>query len=507
MPRLAISASTLALGLAAARAGVVQGIAIEHISGLPMARAQVRLQLVTPQGFQQTAAVLTTRTGQFAFQNIPDGYYVVSAIRESYHLAYYGERRPGGAGAAIAVARDSNLFVELRLRHLGAITGRTLDENRVAIPNVPVVAYTTQQPLRAIASGKSDDRGVFRIPNLPPAKYYVRSGGLNLAPGAGITPTFSPENPQPKDARVVATRLDADSTDADIAPIFGLLFTASGDVHCSPLGMPLTVTLSSDIGRTSYETACGASYAFENLPLGAYELLAAFKTAEPAEAVFEEIRVNRQPTLTRLQPRLLEPIAAVIKEREGGAVPGEATAIIRRVDLAGAEQPKPKKAKAPLLPGYWEVSATLPANYYIASVRIGNQNRTRRNDREFHPDWFGVFVDPRYNDTLEIVISAKGARITGSVTTGANPAIGAPVHLWPVSSAARRGINGPKVAYTDAKGVYGFQGLAPGDYVLFSSYDYTSFDEDLIGELNLAPIRVSDGQGLAKDLTLLVTGR
>ena len=122
--------------VAAARAGVIQGIVLEQASGLPLARTQVRLDPVPDPGKPvPPLQTMTNRTGGFIFPAVPAGLYLVSCRRAEYFPAAYGQRRPSGQGTAVQVTADSTLFAELRLT--GSKTARKSyprSDFRAAIP-------------------------------------------------------------------------------------------------------------------------------------------------------------------------------------------------------------------------------------------------------------------------------------------------------------------------------------------------------------------------------------
>ncbi len=61
----------------AALAGVIHGVALEHATGLPLARARVRLDALSGGRLVQAAATLTNRSGQFVFSSLAAGYYLL----------------------------------------------------------------------------------------------------------------------------------------------------------------------------------------------------------------------------------------------------------------------------------------------------------------------------------------------------------------------------------------------------------------------------------------------
>lgn len=284
-----------------ARAGVIRGVVLEHASGLPLARSNVRLEPVpapgsTLKGLQMRAGT----SGQFVFNHVPDGLWVLIVTRDSYFPASYQQRRPDGQGKPIQVTAESDVFTELRMFRKGAITGRVLDENGIGMEDVPVVAYRARLPIRAAGRAVSDDRGVYRIHGLDPGKYWVRTAAHTLDDGTGRMPTFGPETFETREAHTHQAVLDRDTTDADVRPFPGRLFHLRGRLLCEGAD-PVTVTLSSETGRRSATGACGAipfSYGFEELAPGAYEILA---TRVSGEAGYVELSLDRDTDNATLQ--------------------------------------------------------------------------------------------------------------------------------------------------------------------------------------------------------------
>jgi hypothetical protein len=169
---------------------------LEHSSGRPLARTVIHLYTVPGSGDPPSQPLLTrtSRSGHFVLPPVPAGLYLLTALRDGYFPAAYGQRLPAGRGVPVSITADTTLFAELRMRHKGALTGRVLDENGVGTSGVPVVAYRALLPLRSFGRATSDDRGMFRIAGLEPGKYWVRSGAHTLEDGTGWLPTFSPQS-------------------------------------------------------------------------------------------------------------------------------------------------------------------------------------------------------------------------------------------------------------------------------------------------------------------------
>jgi hypothetical protein len=217
---------------APAVAGVLKGITLENQTSYPLARARVTLHRLEGDHLTAVTSVIASRSGLFTFTALPEGYYQVSATRNGFAEARHGQRRNNAPGTPLFVGADGEQFVELRLKRFGVITGRTVDENRVGLAGIPVIAYTTPMPMTIAATATSDERGVYRLTHLPPGRYLVRTGAAQLEDGLHLLPTFHPiTTTQRRDAQAVSTDLDTETANIDVQPVPGNLFTLSVRFH------------------------------------------------------------------------------------------------------------------------------------------------------------------------------------------------------------------------------------------------------------------------------------
>jgi protocatechuate 3,4-dioxygenase beta subunit len=97
----------------------------------------------------------------------------------------------------------------------------------------------------------------------------------------------------------------------------------------------------------------------------------------------------------------------------------------------------------------------LPQGTYVKSMRFGGQDVTRAP----------LDLTAGGGGSLEIVLSAKAADVTGAVLSEkGDPVQGVPVTLWPKIPDRGSATNGIKTANTDQNGSFKISGLAPGDY-------------------------------------------
>jgi len=473
-------------------AGVVQGTVMEYASSYALARTSVQLVPVprADNADQRQMQLRTGSAGQFVFFNVPDGYYFLISTREGYFPGAYGQRRPNGQGTPILVTKDSDVFAQLRMHRKGAITGRVLDENNVGIEGVPVVAYRAKLPLRVVAQGVSDDRGVYRIHGLVSGKYWVRSAAHTLDDGSGVLPTFSPQSREMRDARAYDVGLDDDTLDADVRVEFGRLFTLSGGLQCTD--GPVKVTLTSETMRRVTNSSCGSEYQFTDLSPALYEIEA--EALVPKEAAAIELfvdKTNRSATV------ILQPIPRVNFDMNKPA-----TVTGRRADLYdSAQEQKIETPRTNLAPGHWEFAAQAGPDQYIQSIASPYGIR-RGQPVEKSLEWFDVFIEMRPQVQVRVVVSEMAGQITGLVTQDTKPVPGAPVFLWPVNEGWRRSLKGYQSTIADTDGRYRFTGLPPGDYRVFSTYDFTEIDEVSVEEAGAITVHASESQRTEANLTL-----
>ena len=144
------------LAAASLHAAVIRGTVVTHEGGEPLSQTAVTLRAIAGTG----GATLTTKTGPFGlfeFPYVAPGAYLLTATRQFYVPAYYGQKRWNSAGLPIVVEENAAMMLNIRMHRYGAITGRVVDENDVGILAHEVIAYKDVQPLSVLARATTDD--------------------------------------------------------------------------------------------------------------------------------------------------------------------------------------------------------------------------------------------------------------------------------------------------------------------------------------------------------------
>jgi protocatechuate 3,4-dioxygenase beta subunit len=423
----------------------------------------VTLEAVRRASSDVSAAVLSDSSGQFTFSSLPAGAYLVSAQKRGYAPLRLGQKQWNGPGNPVVLDQDSQFVAELRLHRLASISGEVLDENGIGLPNVVVHAYRASNRLRLAQSGVTDDRGMYRIPFLEPGRYYVRTSPTQLEDRRGLLPTFFGQTARAQEARVVEVRLEDEIAGVNLEPLPGRLARLTGTVLGS---VPANVTLLGDGIKREARVGPGGIFSFDELAPGPYELLAESAEQPPLVGYQRTNLAGEQQTIELS----LGPAPAVrvrCSEKAGKSLDKNQISIfVRRKD--GAPNASPQRivcdTPTPLAPGRWEFAATGPAGAYVASI----------TNAERGSEGYEFSMTAGQDHAIGVVFGSNPAAVRGKVTTSdGQPAIGAPVFLYPLEDETRNRTGGLRTARADQNGEFRFPGIPPGRYEVLSSFQVT----------------------------------
>jgi Carboxypeptidase regulatory-like domain len=155
----------------------IEGSVVRSGSTDGISRAKVTL---TPsQSSAAGQAMIVDGDGKFAFRNLPAGQYRLSAAKDGYVSAEYGQRGPNGSGTPITLtAQQHATDIRIGMTSTGAIGGRIV--NRYGEPvgnaNVQALRYTYQdgkRVLNTVQTARTNDRGEYRLFWMTPGQYIV----------------------------------------------------------------------------------------------------------------------------------------------------------------------------------------------------------------------------------------------------------------------------------------------------------------------------------------------
>ncbi len=545
----------------AQQASRVEGRVVSS-TGEPIGKVTVRLiAAVALAGQQATSYVeVTSSDGRFTVENIAPGKYTTSAQRNGYTPT----RNPAGGIPVVnfeVAAGETKSGIELRLTPLAVVSGMVTDADGEPLSGVLValMRYTFNQGKLTLginpAALNTDDRGAFRLPNVPPGRYYVQASSsvsttFNEIRGRSALemnlPTYYPSS---LDARG-AVAIDVGSTEVPNVRVRmqrGRTYSIHGGVSDPASGQNMQLTVfpkggaATPLGVTFNTNGAKGTFEIHGLQPGAYTIVV--RSTRQAAAAVPPPAISPGPAIavrpagaaaaTNLSGRLDVNVGTsdlndvTIRMTEGAEISGRVT-IEGGVDLqtfmasmpaaAGPAGPQVRMPNITLLAtegpgaqlaatvnsdGTYRISnipalnrllqiAPLPANAYVKSIRFGGLDVTRA-PMDLASGTGGV---------LDIVISDKGAEITATPRTdkGEAPQGGASITIWPRTP--NPGSITGDVRFTAPIVSLRAQGLAPGDYYVAAwgtlNTDYLRVPEFLARFTALATkVTLAEGESVA----------
>jgi hypothetical protein len=157
--------------------GAIQGTVLSDATGQPLRRAQVQLRPVDAAngGSFQT----TDENGSFSFPKVARGRYSITVQRDGY-LPLASGRIGAYKMPPIFLVRSGQTIESFvfRLAPWGVISGKVKFDDAEPAVNVQVQLYREyydrgRHGYAVAASGRTDDRGEYRLHGLEPGSYYV----------------------------------------------------------------------------------------------------------------------------------------------------------------------------------------------------------------------------------------------------------------------------------------------------------------------------------------------
>jgi hypothetical protein len=407
----------------------------------------------------------------------------------------------------VAVKDSDETTLRISLPRFGAITGRVVDENDVGLPEMDVIAYRSTRPPTVVAKAVTDDRGMYRLFNLEPGSYLVRSGAKQYEDG-GYLPTFYRDATNFDYGRPSEVVLDEDTVDVSIRPTPGRLYSIAGQA-----GVPgnsravASVTLMSDMGPVG-ATDSGGRFRYDGLPPGKYELYAQGSAGrdQPLLVAYQPLELERDLPDTRITVREMPDVQFVFEDAAGTPVEASGVQVIaRRKELSGDARPEYLRLTAnrtALMPGRWDFSLAPNYAFYVAAFS-GPSGRTAAGERA--DLWNEAAILPGGASVVRFLLSTHPGALHGTVLdAGRKPAAGAPVYLEPYDAARRRRLGDLRTIRTDIHGKFQFAGLAPGGWRVLSSFETQNPDSAFMDHASAQTVIIEEGRDLANDLVLYV---
>jgi hypothetical protein len=475
----------------------ISGMVVTLVGSEPLKNA--RIQLLNQDDRAESHATVTDPGGRFDFKGIHPGRYRLVVHRDGFITQEYGQRKPDGPGAMLALtAKQEMNDLLFRLIPSAVMSGRVINDDGDPLPWVQVSALREvynagKKTLSSETTVPTNDRGEYRLFDLRPGRYFIRAeykpgeritgrgemmgSGDDDAP-RGYVSMYYPSSIDAARAVTVAVKAGEEIPALEVLLRRVEVFTVRGrvynttprrsspnyEVFLSPRGEDAWLNLPQ---RDSSVDPKDNTFAFRDVLPGPYVLWTfwvdegrryqAFQNIDVGNADVEGIGLTLAPGMP-LNGRV--------------TWDGQPTSEQNRLmlSLRGADGAYSYGGHAIVTPPWtfvltdvYEITYRVGVfglcnDCYLKAIRYGGS--TSAED---------TFTPARgSNSALEVTISSKGAQVRGSVTDADNlPAVGVWVILVP-DQAHRASARLYKSASTDQNGRFELRGIAPGDYKLFS---------------------------------------
>jgi hypothetical protein len=555
---------------------VLEGFVFQAGSDDPIPKAQVTLtRMITIPPNQaagtplppnpQIPPIETDRAGKFSFTDLEPGQYRLAAGKNGFVRANYGERTSGGVGSTIILAAGQTMKdANFRLVQTAAISGRVRFASGEPGAGMSVqvlkTSYNTtgQRNFQTVGSGRTDDRGEYRIFWMSPGRYYLAimtsrnlltlvsvegfiisgNGSTNEIATAGLPTVFYPGVVDPLRASTIEVGAGREASNIDIVlpptPVYrvrGRLLDASGQpprsASISLVSRDTSISGLSTSASTNYNSTSGIFELRDVLP-GSYWIRAQASESTatatiPASAVgrtlseaLSTITSNRSFAQMPLEVR--DDIDGVALNMTAGlSVSGTLRVEGQPIQAATPPRvtlrPTASNGLAPSLqptnadgtftvtnvfPGEYRVFVTpIPPDYYIKEARIEQTD-------VLNQPWV---IAEAIRGNLEVVLSSGAGQIDGTVLDAkAQPVSAIPVVLIPDQDRGRSELF--RFGNTDAMGKFTLRGIPPGNYKIFAWENLEAnayYDPEILRtyEQQGKVVRVEQGSKLTAEVKLI----
>jgi protocatechuate 3,4-dioxygenase beta subunit len=478
--------------------GIVEGAVLNSATGEPIKKAKVWLRPFEKQDAPPYTAI-TDDAGHFLLDDIDPGRYTVSATRTGFVEKGF-TRRP--ITLTLAAGRKIGDVV-LKLTPQGVISGQVLDEDGEPVPQAVVqclrVGYPNGKKQLAMAGmALSNDIGEYRLPNLPPGKYYVSAsvrsmarypGRISERPRGGAralkdaeeiyVQTFYPNATHSEAAVPIDISPGRLAQGIDVRVVRARPVSIRGRVVNRPTGatgtldvrlLPPEQSASLDPPNWARNIQEDGAFELQGVMPGSYTLTAQQNVDDKLFSAHVPLEVGSS-NIEKIELRLVA--SGEISGRlviEGDPSTKPKTSLFVDLQIKGlGNRGRPNRTQigddltfkvSPVSPDQYDVGIlNLPDDYYLKSISLGDQDLT---------DTGVDFTQGIPASELVLTISSNGGQVEGTVQNEkSEPAIGATVALVPEASRRSLGYS-YKVASADQSGHFTLTGIKPGKYKLFA---------------------------------------
>jgi hypothetical protein len=438
---------------------------------------------------------VTSGEGVFTFERIEPGSYRLIGDGEGFVQSEYGAKGAFQRGITVRLLPGHTIAnLEFRLIPTGVISGRVTDEKGKPMPNVEVNVLrpfygTGRRMLAPAGMDRTDDLGEYRAFRLPPGRYYLAAtlrpwlGGVNqLAPSGQkkeeYVTLFYPGIHDVRAAQPVYVAPGQEVSGMDFRlmkePVVRVRGRVTKPADVGVVTLWLTPEwLAGMPGQTRTQASRDGQFVFPNVLGGRYSIIAAGLAGQGRVSGKQVIEAGNEDLddVVVSVGRGVE-VRGVVRSEGERSLPNA----VERVILVPAETTG--LVFAPVSPAnvskdgsftlanvgtdrYAVELNPLPDGYYLKSVRAGDSDLLVEGI-DGGASWLPAA-------TLDILLSAKAARLEGVVRTEkGRPVAGATVVMIPESAEKRLYLRFCRTASADQDGFFAVSNVEPGEYTAYA---------------------------------------
>jgi hypothetical protein len=492
---LAVSLLALPIELAHGQNGEkkfsLQGQVVDGVTGRPLAGVEIGLDGIDWEPAAEPAT--PDAQGRFVFHGLAAGQYILFASRPDFGRIFFDEVPDSGVTQTVHIKPEQTVKTVLfRVMSRSAVSGTVRDEFSDPVEYSNVILYRAawidgRVRLQPGERSTTDDRGRYRISNVPPGGYFVcaspggtNNGGGNVAPSAGpvdfasrAEPRFYIQTCLPNASGSPFTPLQLSAgrqTEINLTLRSASASSLRGRLLNLPPGVSTGIRLVPEDAFHDAQplfsgTAAEGKFMFRGVLPGRYRLEADFNWQPPNSPLTHLVaRVPVEIGGTNLEgvDVPLEP-PAVIDVVFRGAEPAKAEAQTIEIGLRSSSESSwaQRESKGPLrfaslfAGSYWLFTRTTKTTC-VQSAKLGEQDALRS----------AVTVKWGTTAQLDVTLSKDCGEIQGRVVSDGIAQPNAKVLILISGSAKEPG--NMLTDHTDDEGEFSLNGLAPGRYLLWA---------------------------------------
>ena len=508
----------------------VSGIVLNANDSQPIEGALVIISSEPPDVVSIEPMVARTGSdGRFSISNFSSPQYRITSQKPGFMtLTRLITHAAGNSTRGLDVDVVAAAALDLRMIPQAVIAGQITDSlgqplagATVRLSRVHLEGRKTK--LSTVAQASTDDVGKYRIFSIEPGRYYVSasfqdaSASLGLrqrsaeegAPGV-VTEDYAvvyyPGGPDAETATPLKLRGGEVASNVDmrigLVPSFQVGGTVSGlPAGVSPLGVFLRPAGGATLGamRVAALAPGDSHFRFKSVPRGNYILSTQINLQGQVLTARDEVSVSSAISGVSLELQAPFSIGCVVAAEDGHQVLSSIRLKLQGVDSGMQVDLKPDAN------GRFQVLNATPDEYTIAAADGDGKMFVKSLLLDDSPVSQGgvAILGPRHN--LRIVVSSKGARISGVAMDSSQHPVGRGLAV--LVSADPADSQSYAVAL-DAEGKFKFQSLRPGTYRILCFSDLFGSDDatwDVQRRVKERGKDISIGEDEAEQLSIEVT--